>query len=77
MTNALTSVVLMAIFPILALVGANIDEVIFADIFLPLSLSLFISTFVYLILSKAIKSQNKSALFIAVSYTHLTLPTKA
>jgi len=67
MNKAYSSILLMAIYPILVLVSVNIDEVIFSDAALPLLLSLLVSLLAYLILFKITKNSNKSALFVVIS----------
>ena len=67
MIKGLPTVALFATYPILVLVNANIDEIIFADVALPLFLSFFISISAYFTLFKITSNQNKSALFVIVS----------
>lgn len=67
MIRGFISVSLFALYPILVLVNANIDEIIFADAFFPIFLSLFISIAAYFVLFKITQNQNKSALFIIIS----------
>ena len=67
MIRGLFAVALFSIYPILVIVNANVDEVIFAEIGFPLFLSFFISISSYFILFKITKNQNKSVLFVLLS----------
>jgi len=51
-SRAWISVMLMSIYPILMLAGINVDEVIFRDIFYPLTVSLVISLLLYWLILK-------------------------
>lgn len=61
------SVLLVSVYPILMLAGANIDEVIFFDILMPLILSLILSLIFYLILLRFTKDSYKSSLITLLS----------
>ena len=56
------SVALVSIYPILVMIGVNLDEVILQDVFFPIFISLFISLLIYWILFKLTNNQHKAAL---------------
>jgi len=56
------SVALVSIYPILVMIGVNLDEVIVQDVFPPIFLSLFLSLLIYWILFKVTNDNSKAGL---------------
>lgn len=57
---------LFAIYPILFLYSHNIQELVFADIYIPLAIAFFASISLYLFVNLLIKNREKSALIVLV-----------
>jgi hypothetical protein len=66
MHTPLISVALVSIYPILVMIGANLDEVILKDVFYPLVFSLVTSLLLYWLILKLTKDKYKSSLLVMV-----------
>lgn len=66
MSSPWINVALASIYPILIMIGANLDEIIIREVFYPLVLSFFISIFLYWSILKIIQDKYKSSLIVLV-----------